>query len=337
MDDNLKIWQYKHLAITYQDHLDGDGRSMADKFVGLIKEKYPERIPFECCYEWCSGPGFMGFALLASGVCNRLVLADINPSAVALARITVKDNGLENQVAVYQSDNLDSINPDEKFDLVVSNPPNFFCLNPQHPLYGTFLGDLRPNDPEWALHKAFYQSIASFLNDDAVLCIEEVDPYAVKCYMPNPGEGVPLWGPEPFDIRPRVPMLDFREMIIKGGLIFDETVQLEEKSVPIHVLISHYKVAGAGAHLTRLPGIVFVEQIGQVADNTYRLHALEGGELKGHVDLAEEQLWLIDMIELLVKSGDQGMSLNELSSQLNQDINPINSASDMLKHMLWAC
>ena len=36
-------------------------------------------------FEWCAGPGFIGFALLADGLTGTLVLADVNPLAMQVA------------------------------------------------------------------------------------------------------------------------------------------------------------------------------------------------------------------------------------------------------------
>jgi len=336
MDADVKIWEYKNIYVEYFVHLDGDGRSMAKLFVDLIKQKYADRLPFDCCYEWCSGPGFIGFAMLAENICKRLVLADINPDAVSLVKRTIERNDLEDCVTVYHSDNLKSIPQDERFDLVVSNPPNYYCLNPLHPSYSYLAGDLRPNDPEWKIHKDFYQNIGSFLNDEAVLCIEEVDPFATKCYTPNIGDARPLFGPEPFDIRPREPIYDFQEMIAKGGLMFDETVLLPEPSLPVHVLISHFSKNIDSSRLIIQPKMLFLEQVGELENGSFRLYAMQEGNIRGYVDLPDDRLWLISLIELLISSGIDGMTHKELCSNLNIELGYIESAADMLKNMGWA-
>src|SRR5436853_2332334 len=72
-------------------------------------------------FEWCSGPGFIGFSLLARGLAETLCLADVNREAVVACRRTVARNALESLVAVYRSDNLGDIPGSEQWDLVVSN------------------------------------------------------------------------------------------------------------------------------------------------------------------------------------------------------------------------
>jgi hypothetical protein len=79
-------------------------------------------------FEWCSGPGFIGFSMLAHGLCETLCLADINDEAVEACQKTIRDNRLEARVAVYESDNLTNIPREEQWDLVVGNPP-FYRTN----------------------------------------------------------------------------------------------------------------------------------------------------------------------------------------------------------------
>ena len=98
-------------------------------------------------YEWCAGPGFIGFSLLAHGLCETLCLADVNPEAVAACRRTVRENALDDRVSVYRSDNLADIPAAERWDLVVSNPPHFDDRSP---------GQLRYHDPRWSIHRGFF-------------------------------------------------------------------------------------------------------------------------------------------------------------------------------------
>jgi hypothetical protein len=116
-------------------------------------------------------------------------------------------------VRSYLSDNLKQIPKSEKFDLVVSNPPNYCHIQKSHP-YGHMRDDLRPSDINWEIHKDFYNNISEYLNKDAEVFISEVEPYAKNFYI----EG------ELYDKRPEVPMKDFRKMIKSGGLIINEVI-----------------------------------------------------------------------------------------------------------------
>jgi SAM-dependent methyltransferase len=335
MTQQDSIWEYNGLSIIYRDNLDGDGRAMAQGMSRYLAEHHQDTTPFGTCYEWCSGPGFIGFALLVDNICERLVLADINPEAVSLAKETVVKNGLENRVDIYESDNLRSIPEHHRFDLVVSNPPNYYALNPLHPSYDYLKSDLRPNDPEWRLHREFYSSISQFLNPQAVLCIEEVDPFATKCFMPNAAGDNPLWGPEPFDVRPNKPIYDFREMIATGGLTFDRVDLLPHEQMPIHLVISHYDKNPEADRIILKPGLNVLRDL--VETDTVAIHAYRDSKWCGHFQLAKQQLWLIDIVKLLMTAGDAGVPRTIINESINAPTQHIDSAIQQLRKMRWIC
>jgi methylase of polypeptide subunit release factors len=105
------------------DNLDGGGSVNGPNFVAYLSNRgMPKQAR---TFEWCAGPGFIGFQLLGWGLIGTLCLADINPQAVAACGRTINDNALSARVNVYQSDNLANIPQSEQWDLVVSNPPHY--------------------------------------------------------------------------------------------------------------------------------------------------------------------------------------------------------------------
>lgn len=117
-------------------------------------------------FEFCAGPGFIGFSLLASGLCDHLVLSDVKPRAVEAMRETVRINGLEEKVTVYRSNGLEDIPAHEQWDLVVSNPPHFPVQLFEHP-------SLITDDPDWRLHREFYRRVGDFLSPGGSLLLQE--------------------------------------------------------------------------------------------------------------------------------------------------------------------
>lgn len=225
-------WQYKDLQVCYYPQLDGGGTSLADSFVASVRELAPGR-KFGKVFEWGCGPGFIGFALLAEGLCERLCLSDINPWAIKCVKRTITENDLQERVSCYVSDNFHSIPPDERFDLVVANPPSFCAINPRHFLYDHLKDDIRPNDPGWQIHKSFYAEVGKHLNRGALLCVAEAEPFESRVFIPRSE-------PEPWDIRPRPPIEDFKRMILAGGLTFVDTVHCKtvEGGVEMWMLVS---------------------------------------------------------------------------------------------------
>jgi hypothetical protein len=112
----LKPWRYVTygaIRVRYRDHLDGGGRTFGIDYLPLFRDLGMRPQPR--VFEWCAGPGFVGFALLAHGFCETLCLADINPEAVEACRLTVAQNELAQRVVVYRSDNLDGIPKSERW------------------------------------------------------------------------------------------------------------------------------------------------------------------------------------------------------------------------------
>ncbi len=86
----LKPWRYVtygDIRVSYRDHLDGGGRTFGMDYLPLFHDLGMPRQ--SRVFEWCAGPGFIGFALLGHGFCERLCLADINPEAVEASWRTV--------------------------------------------------------------------------------------------------------------------------------------------------------------------------------------------------------------------------------------------------------
>jgi len=153
---------YAGVRVSTKPHLDGGGSTFGQEFIPLLRARGMPKVVR--AFEWCAGPGFIGFSLLAHGLCETLCLADVNPEAVAACRRTVARNRLENKVAVYQSDNLENIPRSEQWDLVVSNPPHFIDSG---------IGQLRYHDPDWRVHRGFFGKVAQHLEPGGVVVLQE--------------------------------------------------------------------------------------------------------------------------------------------------------------------
>jgi tRNA1(Val) A37 N6-methylase TrmN6 len=161
----LKPWRQRTFAgirVHYKKHLDGGGSAFGQDYVPLLSAwGVPKQARI---FEWCAGPAFIGFSLLGHGLCETLCLADINLEAVAACRRTIRDNALAGRVTIYHSDNLESIPPFERFDLIVGNPPHFADISP---------GQLRYHDKDWSAHRAFLGAVGQFLKPGGVIVLQE--------------------------------------------------------------------------------------------------------------------------------------------------------------------
>lgn len=157
---------YKNIKVSYSWRLNGGGIILAHEFVRIISKRIGK---VDHVFEYCAGPGFIGFALLANNLCDRLTLADVNPKAIKAIKETIKNNNLQDKVTVYQSDCLDSIPKAEQWDLVVSNPPWYLCSGVGK--------NLMVYDPESRVHEKFYRNINKFLKPNGLILFMEGGEY----------------------------------------------------------------------------------------------------------------------------------------------------------------
>lgn len=149
------IETYKERRVLWTTELDGGGRSFGQQFIPVVRQLIG---PVRRIYEFCAGAGFIGFSLLANNLCDTLCLSDIYPGAVEALRKTVQENDLADRVSVYLSDGLSGIPEHERWDLVVANPPHFCVASEDE-----YKADIIRFDPNWRIHKAFYEQVHRFL------------------------------------------------------------------------------------------------------------------------------------------------------------------------------
>jgi hypothetical protein len=160
MADTYLSTNYRDLTVFWKPELDGGGQTFGQDFLPVVRELFG-RVSH--VYEACAGCGFIGFSLLAEGLCERLTLSDINPRSVEAMRETVSRNGLEDKVEVHLADGLDALPRASVFNLVVSNPP----------WYDVDGGSLIAGDPGWAFHRSFYAGIRDYLAPAASVLVQE--------------------------------------------------------------------------------------------------------------------------------------------------------------------
>ncbi len=153
---------YKDITVRFLWTLNGGGILFAHEFVHVVSRKIGK---VGHVFEYCAGPGFIGFSLLANHLCDRLTLADVNPKAVEAVKATIRENDLQDKVTVYQSDGLEAIPEHEQWDLVVGNPP--WVLNSSNKR------EIKVCDPGSRVHEGFYRDIGKFLKPNgSILFIE---------------------------------------------------------------------------------------------------------------------------------------------------------------------
>jgi len=127
--------------------------------------------PCDRLFEFCAGPGYLGYSLLAAGWCATLALSDIDPGAIASATHTATHNRLRDRVAIYESDVLEQVPAAERWDLVVANPPHF--LPDSDRSEGIEADSVKVFDPEWNVHERFYASVKRHMRRGGLVVMAE--------------------------------------------------------------------------------------------------------------------------------------------------------------------
>ena len=170
-ENNLDDVKYNHVLyngvdVHYTTKLNGGGILLSYEFTRLVSQEIGK---VHHVFEYCAGPGFIGFNLLANNLCEKLTLADINPTAINAINATIAANGLQDRVTVYQSNCLDSIPKNEQWDLVVGNPPWHIRAKNNN--------NIILSDAKNRIHQSFFENIHNFLRPEASILFVEAHEY----------------------------------------------------------------------------------------------------------------------------------------------------------------
>lgn len=154
--------------VYHESWMEGGGTWFGQEYLEILRQRYTDRT-FDRVFEWCSGPGFIGFNLLDYGIGNSLCLSDVYEPAIESVNETITHlpSDYQNCVTAYATGRIQDLPDTEQFDLVVSNPPHFLeCpgnLNIQRIKV----------DTGWAVHREFFEHIGQHLTDDGVILLQE--------------------------------------------------------------------------------------------------------------------------------------------------------------------
>lgn len=168
----METFDIDDLKVFYEKRFDGGGTTFG--FNAITKPIISDYIQeFSDVLEMCSGPGFIGYTLLKKKKANRLVLSDINIDLYPSIQETNESNKLQN-VEFILSDCFDAISEENKFDVIVSNPPHFKTMRPDG--YRSREEKLISLDFDMEFHKKLFDSAHKFLNPNGkIILIENCD------------------------------------------------------------------------------------------------------------------------------------------------------------------
>jgi len=150
--------------VSHDSWDDGGGTWFGQEYVSVLRERYGQS--WNHCLEWCSGPGFIGFSLLAHGLCQSLTLQDRHAPLGPHIEQTCAWNHCGDRVQFYLGNTLDCM-PPSKFDLVVANPPHYLSC-PGDANYQRLAVDV-----DWQAHRDFFRIIPRYLSRDGIIVLQE--------------------------------------------------------------------------------------------------------------------------------------------------------------------
>jgi SAM-dependent methyltransferase len=114
------------LAVSLPPHYPTAASPKQPVYIGMesiwLTRALPPRLAGRRVLDLCAGSGVQGLLCAARGAA-RVVCLDRHEKAVAAARFNAAFNGFPDAVDVRSSDLYAALGPDERFDLVVCNPP----------------------------------------------------------------------------------------------------------------------------------------------------------------------------------------------------------------------
>jgi len=162
---------YQNIKIYHKRDLHGEGMTVGTDYQRVLNQLNINNV--ESIFEFCSGPGYIGYNLLSNEFCKKLILADINPNSVECAEKTRKENNLEDKVEIYLSDVMDNVPENLLFDLVVGNPVHFDESYSKEDWRYNTNRNLIAADKDWDVHKKFYSQIGKYMKPDGMIVMQE--------------------------------------------------------------------------------------------------------------------------------------------------------------------
>ena len=161
---NRKLVFENGLIVNFPNHVDGGGYDLKDEIFSLLDRTGKDR--YNRALDWCSGYGPFGFDLLDKNKVDHVAFTDCYDVAIETCINNANANNIGDRVTGYTTDRISNVPANEKFDLVVANPP--------HSSTSAHIGDTTVNttlrmivDEDYEAHQEFYANIRNYLTPDA--------------------------------------------------------------------------------------------------------------------------------------------------------------------------
>ncbi len=112
---------YGHDFLVTQDTL--DPRADSESLIELVIKKFPDKSTALRILEIGTGTGCLIITILKLYTNATAQGLDISEKALEIFKKNAKNHRLENRLEITKSDLFTALNPNSKFDLIISNPP----------------------------------------------------------------------------------------------------------------------------------------------------------------------------------------------------------------------
>lgn len=209
------IWRINGLDVYYTNETNGGGDYFAIEYIDIIKEWYDQ---VEDALEWCSGPGFIGFGLLARNICKNITFNDMYDPAIQMLEQTKLNSKYMKNISIHSGNTLNNMNRSKQFDIVVGNPPHWKDCETASSSLGFDVKEHKHVqdilvDENWNSHRSFYKNMKTLLKPNGNIVLQEN-----------------LQGSEPGD---------FKEMIAEAGLRIDSYAESKMYDNIYYLVVEH--------------------------------------------------------------------------------------------------
>lgn len=166
----LKLKTLGKYSISYNDDIDIDGFNAAEHFTREIQTLGSKKV-YNNAHEAFCGHGAIGFYQLSSGLCDRMSFSDFFPDAVNAVNLTIEQNNLSSKC--YASIENCVPEPQEKFDLLLANPPWRINVTSDVNSVGYEHEVRKKVDQDWQTHIDFFNKVNQAITDDADIFMYE--------------------------------------------------------------------------------------------------------------------------------------------------------------------
>ena len=137
--------------------------------------KYIEKYNLKKCIDMCTGSGCVGISIAKNSSIDEMKLVDISSEAIKVVKRNVKLNNIGNKCKTVCSDLFNNISKNDKFSLLVANPPYIKLKDKK------ILSKYVKNEPEIALfggndgmdfYKRILDNAAYYLENNAFIIFE---------------------------------------------------------------------------------------------------------------------------------------------------------------------